>query len=126
MQPDLDGVLQLVVDLGFREKTEDFVTYYVFSGSKSANNRLRVGTSMIKEAIEFERQKLEDEERRLAQEESERKAHMQKIHLQIYDDRLSVAARAQRERHSGYKEMGIPGRKSTPAKGKIATLHGEV
>ncbi|KAL1946793.1 hypothetical protein VTO73DRAFT_14897 [Trametes versicolor] len=117
------GVLQLVVDLGFREKVEDFVPYYVFRGDNV--NELRVGASMIKEALVRERKKLEDEKLKHEREEAERKAHEEKIHKNFLDDRLSVAARAQRERHSGYQVKGIPRPKGLSNGSNIATLQGK-
>ncbi|KAI0638194.1 hypothetical protein C8Q77DRAFT_416776 [Trametes polyzona] len=111
------GVLQLVVDLGFREQVVDFEPCYVFRDKNT--NELPVGASMIKEALARERKKVEEENAKRAREEEERKAHEEKIHLQFLDDRQSVAARAQRERHTGYAEV-----KGTPRrKGNIATLH---
>ncbi|KAI0335475.1 hypothetical protein GY45DRAFT_1333495 [Cubamyces sp. BRFM 1775] len=47
------GVLQLVVDLGWRDKTIDFETWYVFTGKNYHN--LRVGASVIKEVLRNER-----------------------------------------------------------------------
>ncbi|OJT03756.1 hypothetical protein TRAPUB_5578 [Trametes pubescens] len=110
------GVLQLVVDV------EDFVPYYVFRGNNV--NELRIGASMIKEALVRERKQLEDEKLKHEREEAERKAHEEKIHKNFMDDRLSVAARAQRERHSGYVK-GILRPKGLSNGTNIVTLHGK-
>ncbi|KAI0832428.1 hypothetical protein BC628DRAFT_1499247 [Trametes gibbosa] len=115
------GVLQLLIDIGFREKVEEFVPCYVFK--RQSLNELRVGASMIKEAITREAKKQEDKELKKAREEMELTARMEKIHLQFLDDRLSVAARAQRERHAGYQDMSNMPRRKKPLNGSnIATL----
>ncbi|KAH9853465.1 hypothetical protein C2E23DRAFT_105863 [Lenzites betulinus] len=116
------GAVQLLVDMGFREQVEDFVPHYVFR--KKNMNELRIGASMIKEAIAREAKRQEDEELKNAREAAELAAHMEKIHLQFMDDRLSVAARAQRERHSGYQEKGIPRREGPGDGSNIVTLRG--
>lgn len=51
--------------------------YYVFKGDNV--NELRVGASMIKEALVRERKKLEDEKLKHEREEAERKAHEEKV-----------------------------------------------
>lgn len=58
-------------------QVEDFVPYYVFRGDNV--NELRVGASMIKEALVRERKKLEDEKHKHEREEAERKAHEEKV-----------------------------------------------
>ncbi|KAI0771635.1 hypothetical protein BD413DRAFT_59030 [Trametes elegans] len=122
MQPK--GVLQLMVNLGFREKTIDFETCYVFSQKNT--NELRVGASMIKEVLARERGKFESEEEKQERQLAERRAHEEQIMLHFLDDRKSVAARAQRERHSGVQaSKGIPARKpGTPRKADIVTIYG--
>ncbi|KAI9063238.1 hypothetical protein FKP32DRAFT_1592694 [Trametes sanguinea] len=86
------GVLQLVVDLGFREKTEDLETYYAFSGRRT--NELRIGALIIKEVLERERKAQEEEETRRAREEEEKQAHLVKQRQLFLDDRCKQNARA--------------------------------
>ncbi|KAI0660975.1 hypothetical protein C8Q70DRAFT_1052795 [Cubamyces menziesii] len=107
------GVLQLVVDLGWREKIIDFESCYVFTG-KNYNN-LRVGASVIKEILHKERIKQHDMDEARSREAAERISTQEKerLRLQFLDDRLSVAARAQRERRTGVEVdvKSIPARK---------------
>ncbi|KAI0375645.1 hypothetical protein BV20DRAFT_7359 [Pilatotrama ljubarskyi] len=107
------GVLQLVVDLGFREKAENYNPCYVFNAK--AMNQLRIGASMIKEALARESLR-EDESEKIAREHAERQEAWQRARLQIQDDRKSVAARAQRERRSAYQKGALPAR-SSPKEG---------
>ncbi|KAI0723312.1 hypothetical protein C8Q76DRAFT_794269 [Earliella scabrosa] len=117
------GVLQLVNELGFRSKAEDYESYYVYSAK--THNTLRVGSSVIEEILEREVQKYEEELRRQEREAEERKAHEEKLHQHFLDDRKSVNARVQRERHEPHVK-GIPARRkggsSTNAE-HVATLH---
>ncbi|KAI0352951.1 hypothetical protein OH77DRAFT_749030 [Trametes cingulata] len=108
------GVLQLVVDLGFREKAENYDSYYVFNGQHV--NLLRIGASIIKEALARESLR-EDEAVKLAREQAEREEAWERARLRIKDDRRSVAARTQRERHLGYEKGVLPPRGSSKTKG---------
>ncbi|KAI0750811.1 hypothetical protein C8Q80DRAFT_532662 [Daedaleopsis nitida] len=117
------GVLQLVMDLGFRIKAEHHDSYCVYTAK--THNDLRVGSSVIEETLEREVRKAEEEERRREREEEERKAVEEKEHMRFLDDRKSVDARVARERRLP-PEKGIPARrKGGPVKpGNIVTLHG--
>ncbi|TBU49542.1 hypothetical protein BD309DRAFT_947091 [Dichomitus squalens] len=115
------GVLELVVDLGFREKAENFESYYVYSAR--THNGLRVGASMIEEILEREMKKYEEEEKRKEREQQEEEELVEKLYNQILDDRKSVATRVQRERETGAYEKGIPARKRGLKKANIVTLH---
>ncbi|KAI0774281.1 hypothetical protein C8Q74DRAFT_822727 [Fomes fomentarius] len=109
------GVLQLVTD------AENYDSYYVYTAK--THNSLRIGSSMIEEILEREVKKYEDEERRQEREKAEHEAHEAKLHLQFIDDRKSVNARVQRERHEP-RLKGIPARRKGPVKpGNIVTLH---
>ncbi|OBZ70204.1 hypothetical protein A0H81_10037 [Grifola frondosa] len=85
------GVLQCCIELGFEEKAEDYQTYYVFKPKYMAN--LSVGASMIKEALDRERPKEEQERDALEKAKAEEIAHKVKIKKQFYDDRMTVANR---------------------------------
>ncbi|RPD67157.1 hypothetical protein L226DRAFT_129438 [Lentinus tigrinus ALCF2SS1-7] len=115
------GVLELMMDLGFRIKAENFESICVYSSK--TYNELRVGSSIIEEILEREVKKQEDEERRQERVKAEAEAHKQKLQAQFLDDRQSVHARCQRERHLPPLK-GIPARKGGPRKAEIATIHG--
>ncbi|KAH9899862.1 hypothetical protein C8Q73DRAFT_337610 [Cubamyces lactineus] len=121
------GVLQLVIDLGWRDKTIDFETWYVFTGKNYHN--LRVGASVIKEILRNVQTQQQEENDARSREEAERKSSEEKerLRVQFLDDRLSVAARAQRERRTGVKVdvKSISARKPTPTEARIMTIHGE-
>ncbi|KAI0719547.1 hypothetical protein C8T65DRAFT_635725 [Cerioporus squamosus] len=115
------GVMQLIMDLGFRIKAENFESFAVYSGK--TYDQLRVGSAIIEEVLLREVQKQEEEETRREREKVELEAHKQKLHDQFLDDRLSVNARLQRERHLP-PEKGIPARKGGPKKANVVTVHG--
>ncbi|RDX55622.1 hypothetical protein OH76DRAFT_1397015 [Lentinus brumalis] len=115
------GSMELVMDLGFHIKAENFESYVLFTGKRY--HELRVGSSIMEEILEREIKKQEEEETRRQREKVELEAYKQKLHDQFLDDRQSVSARLQRERHLP-PEKGIPARKGGPKKANIATIHG--
>ncbi|KAI1786542.1 hypothetical protein LXA43DRAFT_1099161 [Ganoderma leucocontextum] len=131
-----EGVCDLLVDLGFREKhatqflnaifvdwqAVEYSSYYIYSAK--SHNSLRVGSAIIEEILEREVKKHEEEMQRRQREEEEQKELIEKLHKQFLDDRKSVEARVQRERESGVQEKGIPRPKGAPRKANIVTIHG--
>ncbi|CDO75593.1 hypothetical protein BN946_scf184858.g33 [Trametes cinnabarina] len=122
------GVLELVVELGFREiqltsgcQTEDLETYYVFSGRRM--NELRIGAAIIEEI--FERRMCEEEEARQAKQEEEKKAHLLKQRQLFLDDRRNQIARG-RERVQTDVPPSLPRRRPAPKGAKIMTLQSVV
>ncbi|TFK91799.1 hypothetical protein K466DRAFT_659744 [Polyporus arcularius HHB13444] len=115
------GTMKLVMDLGFHIKAENFESYVVFTGKRYSE--LRVGSSIMEEILEREIKKQEEEESRREREKVELEAYKQKLHDQFLDDRQSVSARLQRERHLP-PEKGIPARKDGPKIANIATIYG--
>ncbi|KAM5540521.1 hypothetical protein V8D89_005979 [Ganoderma adspersum] len=114
------GVCELVVELGFREKAEDYSGCYIYS--RKTYNALRIGSTIIEEILEREVKKQEAEAQRRQREEEEQKELIEKLHNQFLDDRKSVAARNQRERESGVQEKGLPRRKGAPLEANIVTI----
>jgi len=97
------GTVEFLQKMGFREKTEEFVPLLVFHPDRMKD--LRTGAKCLEEVIQNQVQAIEDEERAKRQEIANQKAAKSKALKKVYDDRLSVAARVERERLE--RERGV-------------------
>ncbi|KAH7887711.1 hypothetical protein F5I97DRAFT_2057369 [Phlebopus sp. FC_14] len=96
------GALEYAIALGFRPNVKDFQPYYVFDPRKMTD--LRIGATILKEAIDLETQKQERSERSkieakaVAAAAAQNASILQCVKLAFLDDRKSKMLRDQRER----------------------------
>ncbi|KAI1786541.1 hypothetical protein LXA43DRAFT_897752 [Ganoderma leucocontextum] len=90
------GTLEYAVAIGFAPQVENFQPFYVFH--KRRMNDLKVGTAMIKEALDRELPKEEHAARKRAEEKAAHEAAVAKVKQAFYDDRKGRAITDERER----------------------------
>ncbi|KZT05513.1 uncharacterized protein LAESUDRAFT_750466 [Laetiporus sulphureus 93-53] len=112
------GALEFIMELGFREKVEDFTPYLIFQ--KQSLPDLKLGLTLLEEALERELPKKEAEQRALENAKRAEEEAKEKALLRIKDDRQKVKQRVAREaaaRHSRFsvppEESATPGSPST-------------
>ncbi|KAF9821167.1 hypothetical protein IEO21_00775 [Rhodonia placenta] len=95
------GVVEYIREMGFNPEVDEveWQPYYVFHMKRLDD--LKMGLAIINETIERESPKQEREERALEEAKAAEAKAKQKIMLKFQDDRLSVRARATRERRGG-------------------------
>jgi len=90
------GTLEYAIALGFRPDVKDFQPIYIFNPQKMAE--LRIGATILKEAVDLESQKQERFQRSRKEEKAAAEAAAQNVKLAFLDDRMTKALRDQRER----------------------------
>jgi len=93
---EVPGALEYAIAMGFRAEVENFQPYYVHS--KRYMRDLRVGASIISEAIERENLKAHRALQNMASEKEARKGVAEKVKMNYLDDRKEKKLRDEMER----------------------------
>ncbi|KAH6914878.1 hypothetical protein BKA70DRAFT_1257284 [Coprinopsis sp. MPI-PUGE-AT-0042] len=101
------GVLQYAVEMGFREKVEDYEAYYVYHDRFEED--LRMGAEILEAHIALYEDKKELEALEPVRERVLEEAAQRKVKLQIIEDRI-----AQKDRSAQTREVSSPEAESSP------------
>lgn len=91
-----NGTVEFLQKMGFREKTVEFVPMLVFNPERMED--LRTGAKCLEEVMQNQVRAVEDVEHERRQEIANQQAAKTKVRKKIYEDRLAVAARVEREK----------------------------
>ncbi|KAF9780163.1 hypothetical protein BJ322DRAFT_315055 [Thelephora terrestris] len=97
-----NGTVEFLQRMGFRREVKDLQAMLVFNPDRMKD--LRTGAKCLEEVIQNQVQAIEDEERARRQEIANRQAAVTKVRNKIYEDRVNVTARVEREKLARERE----------------------
>ncbi|KAF9221997.1 hypothetical protein BS17DRAFT_784256 [Gyrodon lividus] len=106
------GALEYAIALGFSQKVKDFQPYYMFNTRKMED--LRMGATILKEAIDLENKKQECLQRNQEEQKAAAAAVAQNVKLAFLDDRKAKLLRDKRERELRVASKAARGSRSSP------------